>query len=430
MITEIIRTRNFFNILLILIIFVYYYTSFINCTVSIIIPLIAVVLWFFISMFTEDINTIIFSKESKWWVFYMALCFMMTILGISSSNINFHIASLPLYTTPIIGYYVVRNYNNKELKLLLFLLLVVYLANIIQNIMVWRELPDLFGDENESSAENYEFMRMLNIAPTAMVATSMVVIGTMVVTIVYSKKLLYRFLSLSILLIVGFYVFIVSARATSIVMIAFMLLGFMMAIKEPNTHKKSYYFSRYLILFCIGFGIIIPTMTFILQSIENERLLRRFNDIFSFLQTKGNVDSMDSGSFSARIELWGVSISSWLSNPITFVFGIGDHTVSIGEDLRKSGIGGHSEIWDLLGKYGLLGAFIFYKIFKLYHNNMVKICGNSDIIKYVNFIIITYLIYGFFNHIINPIILLYTFLIFPVIIKLLVSNTNSNYSIS
>lgn len=417
-----IRIKNILNILPILGLFVYYYTVSFTRILPILFPLGLVALWIVFALFQEGIQKILFSKGARWWLAYMLQCYVMSIIGISSSNINYQIVNTPLFFIPVIGSFVVRNFNYKELRLLVVGALIIYLGNIVQNIFVWNTFPEWFGDKVVNSEENDEFMKMLNIAPTAMVSTSIFILGTFCIEFFCGKKNLLKGMCLSIIILIGFYVFVVSSRATASIFIVIMLLGFILAKKEPLHHKFRYYIINISMICMIGLIFAIPILQIVSQCVDNERLSTRFNDVLSLFQSSGNISKMNEGSFSERLELHIISIKSWLSGPISFLFGIGDHTVKIGGNLMKSGIGGHSEVWDLLGKYGLVGGFIFYKIFKEYYSEFFDRFKKKVIVKYFNIMIAIYLLYGFFNHIIHPITILYMFLIFPVIVKLMLFN--------
>lgn len=184
-----IRIKNILNILPILGLFVYYYTVSFTRILPILFPLGLVALWIVFALFQEGIQKILFSKGARWWLAYMLQCYVMSIIGISSSNINYQIVNTPLFFIPVIGSFVIRNFNYKELRLLVVGALIIYLGNIVQNIFLWNTFPEWFGDKVVNSEENDEFMKMLNIAPTAMVSTSIFILGTFCIEFFLVKKI-------------------------------------------------------------------------------------------------------------------------------------------------------------------------------------------------------------------------------------------------
>ena len=66
-----------------------------------------------------------------------------------------------------------------------------------------------------------------------------------------------------------------------------------------------------------------------------------------------------------------VSIHTWLSSPSSFLIGIGYPDLDQSENLRL--IAGHSEIFDFLGAYGIVGVIVYslliVSFFKLVYNS-------------------------------------------------------------
>ena len=98
--------------------------------------------------------------------------------------------------------------------------------------------------------------------------------------------------------------------------------------------------------------------------------------------------------------------------------GIGDQTLSFGGDLIKSGIGGHSEFIDVLARYGLIGALIYWKIMSSLFKWFKNLTGGRKVFKYVNIIFFVIIMSGFLNPLFVPKPLLFMYLVFPIFIEI------------
>lgn len=419
MIKETIRFKTLINMLPILMLIVYYYTTFVQSLTSFMLPLVLIFLWIITTIFTGGFNAAFNNKRAKWWILYMIIACLMSIIGFSSTNLNFQIYHSPVYFLPIIGYYINTKYNDKELKLLLFFGAIVYLVNIVQNIWLSNQMPELFVEETEHSEDLKAMKDLLNVATTGMVATTLLIIGSLCIIIANTKQKIIKSLTLAFVLLLLYYILFINVRGTTTILLAVMILGFFLASKEPHNNQTQYYMRSLLLLSGIAILFVIPVLLWLSQNVENESLAKRFGDIASLFNSQGDINNMNSGSFSDRIELSMTSLSSWLSSPISFFIGIGDQTQSWGGDLIKSGIGGHSEFCDCLGRYGLLGGFIFCNILKTFYKFLCSLTYNRSIVKMLNIIFVIFLLTGVFNNIFEGLMEIFVFMFLPIIVKLL-----------
>lgn len=415
-----IRLRYIFNMIPIILMSLYYYTHFVEGTYSSFIPLVLIMFWFAHSLTISNISEILFNKGQKWWMIYAFVAFMMVVLGFSSTNINFFIMRIPFYLVPAIGYFVIKHYRTREMIVLLFAISIIFFANIFQNIFLWTMMPEIF-EEQESTDMSLEFSKAMNLADTGFIAVCLFYIGMLVMVIDNMKGRFHRLLMLEAMLIIAFFILFVNTRGTATLLFGVMFVGLFLAKFEPKrANVRSYYVAAILILIFVGTFIIIPLLLWLLENMESKRLAERLEDVMSFMSSKGNVNSVsDTGSMGARIALSQTSLNTFFSNPINMLIGIGDHTVEIGMDLHKTGIGNHSEFIDVLARYGLVGAFVFIKILKSYYQNLKSIATCRSVMKYVNVVFLIFVLYGFLNNCFIPIIHIFMFIIFPIVIMII-----------
>ena len=91
-------------------------------------------------------------------------------------------------------------------------------------------------------------------------------------------------------------------------------------------------------------------------------------------------DDVECGYLS-RIQIIALDFKTWLNNISSFLFGIGDHRYQAGHlsEIYNIGISGHSDYFDFLAKYGIIGFTILnmlfvslYKFFKQEQTVMTK----------------------------------------------------------
>lgn len=415
-----IRLRYIFNMIPIILMSLYYYTHFIEGTYSSFIPLVLIMFWFAHSLTISNISEILLNKGQKWWMIYAFVAFMMVVLGFSSTNINFFITRIPYYSVPAIGYFVIKHYRYREMVVLLSAVSIIFFANMSQNIFLWTLNPEIF-EEQESTDMSLDFSKAMNLADTGFIAVCLFSIGMLVMVIDNMKGRFHRLLMLGAMLIIAFFILFVNTRGTATLLLGVMIVGLFLAKFEPKrANVRSYYITNILFIILVGAFIVIPLLLWLLENMESKRLADRLNDVLSFINSKGDVNSVsDSGSMSARIALSKTSLNTFFSNSINMLIGIGDHTVEIGMNLHKTGIGNHSEFIDVLARYGLVGAFVFVKILKSYYHNIKNITTSRRLIKYVNVIFFTFILYGFLNNCFYPIIHIFMFIVFPIVIVLI-----------
>lgn len=415
------RIRFFYilNLLPVIGLVVFYYTRYLEGTYSFLIPLGLSFLWLLLTMVSGKAKGLLFNNISAWWMVYLFLCAIMVIIGFSSTNLNFIISRLPIYLIPVMGYFMIRHYNIREKGLFLVLFFIVFLANLIYNIFLGFQLPDVF-EEQASTEESIDFSILMNIASSSFISVCYWLIGVLGGILLSIKKKNISFLCLLMIVPTAYYMLFQNTRGTAILLLMIEIAGIVLAFFEPTKQKdrKPYYVFSTVALMLLVLMVFVPFMGWLMEHLQSERLAERLNDLVDFRISGGNVNSVKEGSFTERILLAQTSLSSFFSSPLSILIGIGDHTQAFGGDLIKSGIGGHSEFIDVLARYGLVGAFIFWNIMRRFYRLLRKQTSNREIVKYVNIVFFIIILTGFLNNIFQPNMLLFLYLVFPVMIEL------------
>lgn len=414
-----IRLVYLLNTLPIIGLLVFYYTHYLEGMYSFIIPLGLTSVWMVMTILMGKMKGLLTNKISIWWMAYLFICVMMVILGFSSNNLNFIISRLPYYLIPVMGYFVIKHYNRKEKSVLLALFFFVFLLNLFYNILLGFQFPDIF-EEQESTEASIEFGVIMNIAETGFIVVAYCLIGALFMVLLTLNEKWKKILSILLIVPIAFYMLFQNTRGTAILLLMIELVGMFLAYFEPTrrTNRRLYYVFSTVTLLLLVLIVFIPLMEWLMENLQSERLAERLNDLVDYRQSGGDVGSVRKGSFTERILLAQTSLNSFISSPISLMVGIGDHTLSIGGDLVKSGVGNHSEFIDVLARYGLVGAFVFWKIMKSYYEMLLRLTTKRESLKYVNVIFVVIILTGFLNNLFYPIVLLFMYLIFPLIIEI------------
>ena len=148
----------------------------------------------------------------------------------------------------------------------------------------------------------------------------------------------------------------------SVVLFFFLSIVLLILAKRHNSGSFFFIYGGLAGLLALLIVLIFkdPLIELILAISPSERLSGRL----ILLLDSDNVNASES-SFSARQDLWMVSLKTWTSSFQNFLFGIGDHRAVIHPE--QTGIGQHGDIEDSLARYGLVGCIILF-------NAVIKSC--------------------------------------------------------
>ena len=424
--TASIRLKMVVNMLPIIVLMLFYYTHYIVGTYSFFIPLLLLIFWVIQSVMISSVKNVMFNRIATGWWIYLFLCVAMVIIGLSSTNMNFVISRLPIYIIPGMGYFVIKNYNKRESIILLVFFALIYGANLIYNIVLGTTMPDIF-EEQESTELLIQFGIMMNIASTGFISVGVFLVGILFMVVLLRKGLIKRLFPILMAIPIGYYMLFQNTRGTAILLLLVEMVGLVIAYFEPRNRRniRPYYIGMGIGLIILTFVLFIPIIEFIIQNLESERLAERMEDLIDLKQSGGNTSQLDEGSLAMRLLLAQTSLNTWLANPLNFLIGIGDHTQSFGGDLIKSGVGGHSEFIDVAARYGVVGIIVFVNIVKDYYKMLKRLAYSRDVQKYVIIIFVIFILTGVFNNVYQPLMLLFLYIVLPIIIEL--TNLSINY---
>jgi len=285
---------------------------------------------------------------------FIIVILLYYIFGISSASLAYSLPSPFVFFSPIIAMVIVDRSNNQSQCNFLFHFISLAIAiNIADSIGITHE----FGFENivyQTLAETLgeEGIEGLNLGGSLFVNMSVFYASVMFMAFLNTKNRFEKILFLLYFGIGAYFIIICSLKASAITLLLLSVLLMYIAKKGKKSFGQIVFFSVFFIAIILVFRDQL--INILIDIIGSDRVASRF-EVFV---TGANVT--DSSTLMSREDLWQVSLHSWLRNPITFFFGIGDHNWKDFSTTAASGIGDHSDLLDVLARYGLVGGLILY----------------------------------------------------------------------
>lgn len=163
----------------------------------------------------------------------------------------------------------------------------------------------------------------------------------------------HRVSSLACSCVLAYYLYLATFAMSICIMVAGTLLALFHHIRHP--HLRFVASIATIItgsLFLAGFGADL--MSLASRSVDNKVLSIKADQMASLLSGTLRQTGFD------RATLYGTSIDTFLEHPVT---GVGAYYGVVGSDIAMDhGIGSHSELFDTLARFGLVGAGIYLSI--------------------------------------------------------------------
>lgn len=348
---------------------------------------------------------------------FVTICITYKLLGVSSASLTYCMVRPFVYFAPILALVVIHECDNEsKIRFLFHFISLVIAVNVADSIRLVHQ----FGLENMiyqrlAEAVEGESEGVLNLGGTLFVNMIAFYGSVMFFAFLRSRRFAEKLLFFFYFGITAYFIVFLSLKASVIIILFASVVLMYVANKSKNNFGKIVLIS----LLIIGFLYIFrdSIINGMISIIDSDRITSRL-EIFT---SSGDVG--ESSTLMSREHLWLVSINSWLQDPLTFLFGIGDHDwVQLGSE-EKSGIGNHSDILDVLARYGILGASVFYSSIIVYYKYLKRIYGGLYKWEIVSFMI-TILMMGLTKRFISGEVAIIYFILFPLSLKYLSKETS------
>lgn len=294
----------------------------------------------------------------------IGIIFFYKFSGISSAEWGNYAVQLFFYTSIWMMQFIKKEYSTSQKKGLAYFCYYLILANIISNIYMYYTISRYTSWSYVSASKMVEFVRNYNLGSTSFVSAVTVFSGVAFSLFVCAKETSKKTIFAIGTVLSLFYLIVCSGRAITLIQIIVMFVLFFFYRNERTSNVVP----LLIVFFAIAFYLLrIPIINGIAALLPNERMAVRIQAISQFLSGE-NVE----GDYLSRIEIIALDFSTWLRSVSSFFFGIGDHRYLAGHlsDIYTIGISGHSDYFDFLAKYGIVGftllSILFMRLFKVF----------------------------------------------------------------
>lgn len=397
--------------LLTVIIIVWTLTPYLNRNIHItyVIPLLF--LWVtLVLMLTVNLKRNLKIRKSIFYsVGWLLLIIGYRVIGFSNAALGNYFNEILFFMFLWIGIFYTNHMSNRYRKQLFNFAIIVAIINVVHNIYLLALFPNASVELNFS-----EIYNATNVGGTVFSIFTLLFFCLVINISINSKNIIERYIYILLGFICIIYI-IQSSRAT--VLFFLMMTIFLFIYSKIISDKKYIENVIYsVLLFIVIFLLIVNInylLTILINIIDNDRLEIRLEAI---VNSFSGAFSENDIALSGRIELYKLSIFTFLGSINNFIFGVGYHTTtdwSI-ESIMLTGVGNHSEFFDLAARYGVIGIVLIYNIFNHFMKNLKKEDGNSFKDRIVFFI---FMFYSFVNNTFDPSIGVIIFLMYPIYLK-------------
>ena len=397
---------KYYNFLLTNIFIIIFFTPFLSRNFSNLLILVLLSLWFitaFLSVYPKSIKlSIIFGLIFSW----ILMTIIYRILGLSTTSWG-NVFIQPIIFFPILIYYLYVNFMKKKyLDFLLKNIFLIGLINIISNLYLNIIYP------NASVLLNYtDRYKNTNVGGTEF--TLFALLYFLIVIYKLFKK--FSFKLLIVALICSLYI-IISGR---FITIAFLIIGIVIMFIQNRLQGKNL---KQKLLFTISSilvaGLIYFLGDYVLQLVlsnisYDNRLYFRISEIRNILYSVSSINS----NISIRISLNITSSRTFLSSFENLIIGVGEHDYIDINTALNFGVGKHSEIFDLLAQYGMIGFIILFSLVRVFYiRHIKKFIKTNTKEKLIKQIFIIFILYSLFNNSLFTLNTVIIFLYMPLIL--------------
>ena len=339
---------------------------------------------------------------------YLLICILYKYFSVSSAawgNIYIVAASVCCIVVMV---FIDDEFSQRQKRYFAIIILTTYLIDSLYNISFFSVSSYGLSDEYSLKAHN---------------STALSLLSAIVFILILRESQKFKKILLSGLLIVISYLnIVIMARATNVILliICYVLLFLFNGTDDKKQKKKTMLFFTFILSL-----ILVAFLPSILNAIINSmsstsRFKPRLEGLLYFIRGQQYTSYLQ-GSVAVRAELIMASLKTWVSDLGIFFFGKGDHRythLSVASAFAL-GIGGHSDVADVLARYGLFGGSFFYLIYKYTYDFYKKTFYNTGIWTSISIVFFFYLARSLFGVTFMPTICCVVYMLIPTIPSLL-----------
>lgn len=342
-------------------------------------------------------------------ILFVFICVIYKLEGVSSAKMSYCAAPSFFYFVPVLALIIIdKCKNEQQIRFLFHFISLAVAINIADNIRLFYMLDMNIVFQNIAGVLKEEGITGLNLGGSMFVNMSVFYAAIMFFAFLKSDNYQEKILLLTYVGVSVYFIVMCSFKASAVVLMLISLVIMYISVKAK----------KHVVAILIYMAIIGVLAFFFMDSIINFLIditgSQRIADRLIIFTSEGELS--DSGSLMSRSELWQVSIKTWLSGVGSFFFGIGDHYWDDFKTTEDSGIGNHSDLFDVLARYGILGGLILYSSIKIYYDYLKERCGKYFRYEILSFFILL-LLMGYTKKIVSTQPAIMIFILFPLALK-------------
>ena len=366
---------------------------------------IVIILLFMAVFVLPDTRNILKIKISVFLFSFLVLFYK--IIGYSSSGLGVMLMQISYFAAIFATIYCVERIGIKHVLLLFYVLVGIVSIALFQDVVLNRTY------NYEMLLSNFDEMEEMGSYIGWTAFSTMILFLYCISLLIFlnnprkSVKIFYAI----IMVLSLYYLFFCSMRGTIVVLL---LLATALMLYSKYSRKNTFFRIMGIVIIVLLVMVWLFAPDILLNAMvnysPNERLAQRAYDIQQSYEF-----GLSENSFSGRFGLEMISIRTWLRDPLTFLFGIGDHRISdYGvQGFAMTGIGGHSEIIDSLARFGVVGFSIISVAFYYISSYIVNLFYDKIVKKQVRIIIVIFLLAALTKAVLFHIIGIVFLLLFP-----------------
>ena len=288
-------------------------------------------------------------------ILYVSVILIYRLLGISTAKPGYYLGLLLFYMVVLLLPIVPNDELSKKAKKLWWCIMIIILFNVVDNIRLSILYPEINLIRFYLDSD---FLSSINAGGGSFYTLTLFFFCVCYFVWLNTEQRKLKWFSLVAAVVTAIYICGFCFKAS--VVLYFILSAVLIYYAKKTQNRTSFVFvallSGFVVVSLVGnfsneFINLIETVS------PNERLTMRFVTLVD-----ENADEAHEATITGRTNLYMLSVKTWLTNTVTFFFGIGDHYTVL--DPAKTGIGQHASLLDLLGRYGILGASLVFIMLK------------------------------------------------------------------
>lgn len=346
---------------------------------------------------------------------YFFICILYKFFGVSSVAPGALVIHLFFFVSILLMLLLPKLIYTKQHHELIWAIVIIMLINIIDNIYLCIKYPEVALAVNR----DFEFEKLnINIGASGFYSAVCFFFIISFFGYLNCREKKIRYLLLCGVTVSAVFIFGFCLKASVLVYTFFSAFFLFFARKAKNLH---WFILRVAIptlivyMFISYYSEIIIDLIY--KTFPSERLAQRL--IYLIDPNNAEVRGAEV-TVEARENLWKLSLNTWTANLANFVFGVGDHRVNqyLGQSVSQIGIGLHSDFFDSLARYGLIGLVLLFQIFILSFRYLLELFDKEYRVQlFVIFLI--FVLFGFTKGVFRPDIGLVLFIFLPMMAKVI-----------